>query len=132
MWVQMLTEPTWGPQLPASIVPTATYGELHPICSCMPICLRNLSAHPIKIPAKVLIGKVALATQVPLVTLPMGTSGECTCGPWKDWILEELSLQGVENWPKDEQEQARKLLIRWEHLFAHSNLDLAKTSLVKH
>ena len=31
-----------------------------------------------------------------------------------------------------EQEQARKLLVKWEHLFACSNLDLGKMSLMKH
>ena len=58
----------------------------------MPICLRNLSAHPIVIPAKVVIGKVAPANQVPPVDLPMGTLEESACGPQKDWILEELNL----------------------------------------
>ena len=30
MKVHVLTEPALGPQLPASVVPIATYGELHP------------------------------------------------------------------------------------------------------
>ena len=84
----------------------------------MPIGLRNLGACPIVLPTKVVVGKVALANQVPPVVLPMGTLGESTSGPQKDWILEELNLQGLEEWPKEEQEQARKLLVRWEHLFA--------------
>ena len=87
---------------------------------------------PIVIPAKVVVGKVTLANQVPLMVLPMGTFGESTHGPWKDWVLEELNLQGLEEWPKKEQDQARKLLVKWEHLFAHSNLDLGKMSLIKH
>ena len=35
-------------------------------------------------------------------------------------------------WPKAKQEQARKLLLKWEHLFPDSNLDLGRTSLMKH
>ena len=35
-------------------------------------------------------------------------------------------------WPKAEQEQARELLLKWEHLFACSNLDLDRTTLIKH
>ena len=31
-----------------------------------------------------------------------------------------------------EQKQARELLLKWEHLFAHSDLDLGKTALIKH
>ena len=62
----------------------------------------------------------------------MGALGESACDPPKDWILDELSLQGLEDWPEEEQKQARKLLTTWEHLFAQSDLDLGKTSLIKH
>ena len=62
----------------------------------------------------------------------MGASGESAYGPQKDWILEELNLQGLEERPKEEQNQAKKLLVKWEHLFAHSDLDLGKMSLIKH
>ena len=99
------------------IIPSM-YGELHPGSFQVPICLRNLSAHPIIIPAKVVIRKVTPTNQVSPVTLPMGTSEESTCGPWKDWIQQELNLQGLEDWPENVQEQARKLLVRWEHLFS--------------
>ena len=43
-----------------------------------------------------------------------------------------MDLQGLGEWPKLEQEQARKLLLKWEHLFAYSDLDLGKTTLIKH
>ena len=43
MWVHVHTEPMLGPQLPVAVVPTATYGELHPGPSRVPICLHNLS-----------------------------------------------------------------------------------------
>ena len=44
----MRNHPHWTstrPQLPASMAPTASYGELYPGSSLVPICLRNLSAH---------------------------------------------------------------------------------------
>ena len=50
----------------------------------------------------------------------------------KGWVLEALDLQGLKEWPESEQKQARELLLKWEHLFAHSNLDLGKTVLIKH
>ena len=59
----------------------------------------------------------------------MGTLEKPACKPQKDWIL---NLQGLEEWPKDEQEQAKKLLVKWEYMFAHSNVDLGKISLIKH
>ena len=98
----------------------------------MPICLRNLTAHTIVIPAKVVIGKVIPANQVPLVVCPMGALGESAHGPQKDWVLEKLNLKGLEEWLKEEKDQARKLLVKWEHLFTHSNLDLGRMSLIKH
>ena len=46
--------------------------------------------------------------------------------------MEALDLQGLKERPKSEQKQARELLLKWEHLLAHSNLDLGKTALTKH
>ena len=98
----------------------------------VPICLRNLGAHPIVIPTKVIIGKVAPANQVPPVALPMETSWMSACCFQKDWLLDELNLQGLEDWLEEKQMQARELLTRWGHLFAYSDLDMGKTSLIKH
>ena len=56
-----------GPQLPAAVVPTATYGELHPGSSRVPVCLCNLSTCAMKVPAKAVIGQIVPANQVPLV-----------------------------------------------------------------
>ena len=39
MKVHVLMEPALGPQLPAAVVPIATYGELHPVSLRVPICL---------------------------------------------------------------------------------------------
>ena len=132
MWVHVLMEPMPGPQLPTAVVPTVTYRELHLGSSQVPICLCNLSAHSIKIPTKTVVGQVMPANQVPLVVLPTGTSEESNSNPQKGWVLEALDLQGLGEWPKPEQEQARELLLKWEHLFVHSNLDLGKTALIKH
>ena len=46
--------------------------------------------------------------------------------------MEALDLQGLTEWPESEQKQARELLLKWEHLFVHSDLDLGKTALIKH
>ena len=46
--------------------------------------------------------------------------------------MEALDLWGLQDWPESEQEQARELLLKWEHLFAQNNLDLGKTALIKH
>ena len=104
MGVHVLAEPTTGPQLPTAVVPTVTYGDLHLGSSWVPICLCNLSAHPIKIPTKMVVGQVMPANQVPPVVLPTGTSEKSISIPNKGWILEALDLQGLGEWPESEQE----------------------------
>ena len=74
MQVHVLTEPMPGPQLPAAVVLTVTYGELHPGSSRVPISLCNLSAHTMEIPTKTVVGQVVPANQVPLIVHPTRTS----------------------------------------------------------
>ena len=61
MWVHVLMEPALGPQFPAAVVPTATYGELHPGSSRVPVCLHNLSACAVEVPTKAMVGQVVPA-----------------------------------------------------------------------
>ena len=58
--VHALMEPVLSPQLPAAVVPIATYGELHPGSLRVPVCLHNMSA-------KTVVGQVIPANQVPPV-----------------------------------------------------------------
>ena len=132
MKVHVLTEPALGPQLPAAVVPIATYGELHPGLSRVPICLHNMSSHAVEVPAKTVVGQVMSANQVPLVVHQTRTTKNKNVNTPKGWVLEALDLQGLKEWPESEQEQARELLLKWEHLFVQNDLDLGKTALIKH
>ena len=132
MKVHVLMEPVLGPQLPASVVPIATYGELHPGSLRVPVWLHNLSTHAMEIPAKTMVGQVIPANQVPPVVHLTRTTEETVTKAPKGWVLEALDLQGLKEWPESEQKQARELLLKWEHLFLHSSLDLGKTALIKH
>ena len=121
-----------SPQLLAAVVPTVTYGELHPGSSRVPVCLHNLSTCAMEIPAKAVVGQVVPANQIPPVVHPTRTAKETNNQATKGWVLDALDLQGLTEWPESEQKQARELLPKWEHLFAHSDLDLGKTALIKH
>ena len=132
MWVHVLTEPELSPQLPAEVVPTATYGELHRGSSRVPVSLHNLSTCAAEIPAKTVVGQVAPTNQVPPVVHPTRTAEETNNQASKGWVLDALDLQGLTELPKSEQKWAMELLLKWEHLFAHSDLDLGKTALIKH
>ena len=90
MQVHVVMELTSGPQLPMAAVQMVTYRELHLGSSRIPICLWNLSTHTMEIPAKAVIGQVALANQVPLVVLLSRTSEESNHKPQKGWVLEAL------------------------------------------
>ena len=94
MKVHVLTEPALGPQLPAAVVPIATYGELHPGSSRVPICLRNMSSRAVEIPAKTVVGQVTAANQVPPEVHPTRTAAETGTKLQKGWVLEALDLQG--------------------------------------
>ena len=78
----------------------------------------NLSAHSIEVPTKAIVGKVALANWVMPVVLLMATLGGSAHSPQNGWILEEMNLHGLEEWHDAKREQARELLLKWEHLFA--------------
>ena len=132
MKVHVLMEPVLGPQLPAVVVPIATYGELHPCSLRVPICLCNMSACAMEIPAKTVVGQVMPANQIPLVVHLTRITEETAIKTPKGWVLEALYLQGLKEWSESEQKQARELLLKWEHLFVHNDLDLGKTALIKH
>ena len=132
MKVHVLMEPALGPQLPAAVVPIATYGELHPGSSRVPICLHNMSTHAMEIQAKTVVGQVMPANQVPPVVHPTRTTEDKHANTPNSWGLEALDLQGLNKWPESEQKQARELLLKWEHLFVQNDLDLGKTALIKH
>ena len=92
MWVHALMELALGPQLPAAVIPTATYGELHPGSSRVPVCLHNLSACAVEIPAKAMVGQVVPANQVPLMVHLTRTAKETNNQASKTWVLEALDL----------------------------------------
>ena len=103
MKVHVLMEPALSPQLPAAVVPIATYGELHPGSSRVPVCLCNLSTCAMEIPAKTVVGQVIPANQIPPVVHPTRTTMETVTKAPKGWVLEALDLQGLKEWPESEQ-----------------------------
>ena len=106
----------------------ATYGELHPGSSRVPICLHNLSTHTVEIPTKAVVGHITPANQVPLVVHPTRTGSKSQVTKY----LKRMDLGGFGPPRSDSRNRLRELLLKWEHLFLHSDLDLGKTALIKH
>ena len=114
MWVHVPMEPVLGPQLPAAVVPTATYRELFPGSSRVPVCLHNRSTHAVEIPTKTVVGQVVPGNQILPVVHLTRTAKETNTQESKGWVLEALDLQGLTEWPESEQKQARELLLKWD------------------
>ena len=49
-----------------------------------------------------------------------------------EWLLDQLDLTGLDEWPKDLQEKARDMPKRNASIFSKHDLDMGKTNLVKH
>ena len=47
-------------------------------------------------------------------------------------LLDEIDLAELEEWNGDEQKEAWKLITEYEGIFAMSDMDFGKTSLVQH
>ena len=95
----------------------------------VPVCLHNLSAPAIEIPTKAMVGQVVPANQVTLVVYLTRIAKETNNQASKGWVLKALDLQRLMEWPASEQRQVRELLLKWEHLFVHSDPDLGQTAL---
>ena len=47
-------------------------------------------------------------------------------------LFSKLDLTGIQEWPDDLQQQVHDLMVEYQHLFALNDLELGKTSEVKH
>ena len=53
-----------------------------------------------EIPAKIVVGQVIPANQIPLVVYLTRTAIETATKAPKGWVLEALDLQGLREWPE--------------------------------
>ena len=55
-----------------------------------------------------------------------------TRGEGGSWILDQLNLEGLNSWTREQQQSARDLLVDSADVFAKSDLDLGKCNIIKH
>ena len=105
------------------------------------VCLRNHSVKQVTLPKQTAMGKIAAANINPtlLAPKPMGHGAgekEATVKKRKTEshkeLLNKIDLTGWEEWNKNEQKDAWELITEYIGIFAMSDMDLGKTSLVKH
>ena len=54
------------------------------------------------------------------------------CKDSGEWLLDELDLTGLEEWPEELQVKAKDMLKRNASIFSKHDLDMGRTNLVKH
>ena len=143
--VHIIVEGSQESKLPSSILVTNTYGQLQAGSSRVHCGIRNVSAKAVTIPAKTIIGEVSAANKIPDILLPkpgfsereqeQGSTNQNAAEKDKDdgqWLLDELDLKGLDKWSDSQKKQAIDLLKKNSHIFAKGDLDLGKTSIIKH
>ena len=96
MLVHVLMELRLGPQLPAAVVLTATYGK---IASWV---LKDMYL-PVQLVLLTVVGQAVPANQVPVVVHPPRTTKSHITNYKRDGSWEALDLQGLNKWPESEQ-----------------------------
>ena len=104
-------------------------------------CLRNHSAKQITLPKWTAVGEITathiiLAMLAPKPTWHESSKGKATTGKGKyesqKESLDKIDLTGLGEWSQNEQKEAWELISEYSSIFAMSDMDLGKISLVKH
>ena len=125
-----------SPQLLVAVVPTATYGELHPGSSRVPVYLHNLSTCAIEVPTKTIMGQMVSCLPIKylqwLTTWP-GLPQRPNTQHKRDGFLVALDLQGLKEWPESEQKHDQGAVAQMGAPGLHTaTWILGKSALAKH
>ena len=123
MRLNLIAESPNGTQLPSGIQCTPTYCTMEPGSSRVSVGLRNLSARPITIPSHSVVGHLQQAT-IQKVHASGSKQGPTDKGG--AWVLDQLNLEGLDQWTDDQQRAAKELLVASADVFSKDDLDLGK------
>ena len=103
--------------------------ELMPHNSRVKVMLRNLSAKPVRMPAKAVIGEVSPCNVIPPIWKPkVGVEDGNTDQPWSkemEDLFEQLGLNEPPEWMTQEDiQEAKKLIQKFHMVFSKNDLDL--------
>ena len=129
MRLNLIAESPNGTQLPSGIQCTPTYCTMEPGSSRVSVGLRNLSARPITIPSHSVVGHLQQAT-IQKVHASGSKQGPTDKGG--AWVLDQLNLEGLDQWTDDQQRAAKELLVASADVFSKDDLDLGKCNILKH
>ena len=131
MRLNLIAEPSNCTQLPASVQCTPTYCTLEPGSNKVSVGIKNISSRATTIPSTVVVGRLQQARMVP-DDQSSKFKQDPTGGKGGSWILDQLNLEGLNSWIREQQQSARDLLADSTDVFAKTDLDLGKCSIIKH
>ena len=117
MRLNLIAEPSDCTQLPASVQCTPTYYTLEPGSTRVSVGIKNISSRAITIPSRVVVGKLQQARMVP-DDQSSKSKQDPTRGEGGSWILDQLNLEGLNSWTREQQQSARDLLVDSADVFA--------------
>ena len=118
-----------GTQLPSGIQCTPSYCTMEPGSSRVSVGLRNLSARPITIPLRSVVGHLKQAT---IQKVHASENKQDSTEKGGAWVLDQLNLEGLDQWTDDQQKAAKELLVASADVFSKDDLDLGKCNILKH
>ena len=131
MRLNLIAEPSNCTQLPASVQCTPTYCTLEPGSNRVSVGVKNISSRAITIPSRVVVGKLQQDGMVP-DDQSSKFKQDPTGGKGGSWDLDQLFLEGLNSWTREQQQSARELLVDSADVFAKTDLDLGKCNIIKH
>ena len=142
--VHVLVEPS--PKYKSIFIPGNIF-KLIPGGSGVAIVLRNLSGRDVSLEPHTEVGTVTTANIVPSIQIigkqDLGENEKVQCmsdqanlpGAQKEdteHILQKINLSGIDEWDPEIQQELPDLICEYACIFSQNDLDLGKTSIVKH
>ena len=125
MRLNLIAESSSSTQLPSGVQCAATYCTLEPGPSRVSIGQRNLSLRSIAILSQSVVGQLQQAT-IQKVQSSGKQNKQGPTGKEGAWVLDQLNLEGLDNWTEDHQRVAKDLLVDSADVFSKDDLDLGE------
>ena len=131
MKLNLIAEPSNCTQLPTSVQCTPTYCTLEPGSNRVSVGVKNVSSRAVTIPSRVVVGRLQQARMVP-DDQSSKSKQDPTKGEGGSWLLDNLNLDRLNSWTREQQQSARDLLVDSADVFSETDLDLGKCNTIKH
>ena len=126
-----------SPSLPLGIDVQTVYATLADGSNRVTVVLRNNTQNWLEIKKGIPIARMVAANEIPKVTNLLSAEEpkeqpSLSEAERQDLILEKLDLTGLEAWPDDQAEKARRLLKEYHDIFLLEKCDVGHTKAAKH